>query len=140
MCKIVVHAVYSSHMGIKKSLGVRSGLYGEWLIISIFWMFKKLFVCYELCELALSLWRMMRRFESFFLISTKTSGKQMLVYHEELTVLQSSKDTVATCLDFLTKQATICLEVLRARMTFVDFRLSWKTHTEDCCLFSGSYA
>ena len=43
-----------------------------------------------------------------FLISPKTSGKQMVVYHSEMTVLRRTNDKVATCPVFPKKQATIC--------------------------------
>ena len=75
---------------------------------------------------------------SWFLL--KTTGKQMVVYHSELTILRCSGGTIATCPVFPKKQAIICLEVLRARVTFVGFGSSWNTQTVDCCLLSGSYA
>ena len=60
-----------------------------------------------------------------FLISWKATGKQMVVYHTELTVPRCSSGTIATCPVFpkkkKKKQAIICLEVLRARATFVGF-------------------
>ena len=43
-------------------------------------------------------------------------GKQM-----ELTVLHCSSGAMATCSVFPKKQTIICLEVLRARATFVGF-------------------
>ena len=48
----------------------------------------------------------------------KTTGKQMVVYHSEFTVLRFSSDTIETCPK---KQAIICLEVLRTLATFVGF-------------------
>ena len=69
-------------------------------------------------------------------ISCKTTGKQMVVYHSELTVLRCSSGTIATCPVVPKKQAIICLEVLRARANFVGFGSSWNTHTVDCSLLS----
>ena len=69
-----------------------------------------------------------------FLISWKTVGKQMVVYHSKLTILRWSRGTNATCPVFLKKQAIICLEVLSARATFVGFGSSRNTRTVDCCL------
>ena len=48
-----------------------------------------------------------------FLISWKTTGKQMAVYHSEL--------AIATCPVFPKKQMIICLEARRAQATFVGF-------------------
>ena len=51
-----------------------------------------------------------------------------------------SSGTIETCPVFPKKQVIICLEVHRARATFVGFGSSGNTHTVDCCLLSGSYA
>lgn len=81
----------------------------------------------------------MRRFLFFFLISLKTVGKQIVVYHSALTVLRSSNGMVATCPVQPKKQAIIFLEVLRERTTLVGLGSSLNTQTVDCCLLSGSY-
>lgn len=75
-----------------------------------------------------------------FRISSKISGKQMVVYHSELIILRCSSRTVATWPVLPKKQATICFEVLFPRTTFVGFGSFWKTHTVDYCFVSGSYA
>ena len=75
-----------------------------------------------------------------FLITWKTTGKQIVVYHSELTILRCFSGTIVTCTIFLKKQVIICLEVLRAQATFIRFGSSWNTHTVDCCLLSSSYA
>ena len=81
---------------VKKSLGLRSGLYGGWSRISTFSCFKYSIVWRALYELALSWCRMMRRFELDFRSSAMTCGKQTVVYHSALTVLRSSSAIVAT--------------------------------------------
>ena len=124
----------------KKSLGAKSGLYGGWPISSIFHSVRNAFVWVDVWELALSWWRMIRLFFCFFRISPMTSGKQMVVYHSELTVLRFSSTTDATWPLMPKKQAIICFDVLLPRTTFVGFASSWKTHTVDCCFVSGSYA
>ena len=94
----------------------------------------------DVWELALLWWRVIRLLRFVFLISWMTTGRQMVVYHSELTVLRCSSGTIATCPVFPKKQAIICLEVLRAWTTFLGFGSSWNTHTVDCCLLLGSYA
>ena len=79
----------------------------------------------DVWELALSWWRVIRLRRLVFLISWKTAGKQMVVYHSGLTVLHCSSGTIATCPIFLKKQAIIYLEALCARATFVGFGSSW---------------
>ena len=49
-----------------------------------------------------------------FLISRKTTVKQMFVYHSELTVLRCSSCTIAPCPVFPKKHSIICLKVLCA--------------------------
>jgi len=78
----------------KKSLGAKSGLYGGWPINSMFSVLKKSLVWADVWELALSWWKMIRLRRLVFLISPNTSGKQMVVYHSELTVRRSCKGTV----------------------------------------------
>ena len=124
----------------KKWLGAKSGRKGRYPINSMFWVLKYLVVWRDVSEYALSWWRMIRRRLFVFLISPKTSGKQMVMYHSWLTVLRCTNGTVATWLVFPKKQAIICFEVLWTRTTFVGFGLSWNTHTVDCFLLSGSYA
>ena len=124
----------------KKSFGAKSGPYGEWLIKLMFWVLKNVVVWADVWQLALSWWRVIRLQRLVFLISCKTTGKQMFVYHTELIVLHGSSGTIATCPVFPKKHAIIRLEELRARTTFVGFGSSWNTHTVDCCLLSGSYA
>ena len=102
----------------KKSFGAKLGLYGGWLIKSMLWVLKNSAVWADVWELAL-LWRRVNRLRQlFFLISWKTTNKQIFVYHSELTVLRSS-GTIATSPVLPKKQAIICLEVLRARTTLV---------------------
>ena len=67
----------------KKSFGVKPGLYGGWLINSMFSAFKNAGVRADVWELALSWWRVIRLLGLVFLISWMTTGKQMLVYHSE---------------------------------------------------------
>ena len=76
----------------KKSLGANSGLYGNSPINSTFWP-EQWFVF----------------FCSFF--SPMTFGKQMVVYHSELNVLQCSSGTVATWPVLQKKQANICNKI-----------------------------
>ena len=80
-----------------KSFGVKSGLYGGWLIKSIFWVLKNAVVWADVWELALSWWRVIRLRRLVFLISWKTTGKQMVVYHSKLTVQRWSSGTIVTC-------------------------------------------
>ena len=124
----------------KKSFGAKSGLYGGWLFKSMFWVLKNAIIWADVWEHALLWWRVIRLRRLVFLISWKTTGKQMVVYHSKLTVQRWSSGSIATCPVFPKKQAIICLEVLRARATFVGFGSSWNTHTVDCCLLSGSFA
>ena len=132
--------LFSTFGNKKKSFGAKSGLCGGCLIKSMFWVLKNAIVWADVWELALSWWVVIRLRRLVFLISCKTTGKQMVVYHSELTVLRYSSGTIATCPGFSKKQAIICLEVLRARATLIGFGSSWNTHAVDCCLFSGSYA
>ena len=136
-CPLILFLTYGNK---KKSFFAKSGLYSGWLIKSMFWMLKNAVVWADGWEFALWWWKVIRLRRLVFLISWKTTGKQMVVYHSQLTVLRCSSGTIATCLVFPKKQAIICLEVLRARATFVGFGLSWNTHTVDCWLLSGSYA
>ena len=130
--------------GVKKrwplilAFGAKSGLYGGWLINSLYWVLKNVVVWADMWDLALSWWRVIRLRLLVFLISWKTTGKEMVVYHSELTVLRCSSGTIVTCSVFMKKQTIICFEVLRVRATFVGS--SWNTHTVDCCLHSASYA
>ena len=107
----------------------------------MFSVLKKSLVWADVWELALSWWRMIRLRRLVALTFPKTSGKQIVVYHSELIVRRCTNDTVAACHKvFRKKQVTICFEVLHARTTFGGFCLSWKTHTVDCRLLSGSHA
>lgn len=56
-----------------------------------------------------------------FRISLLTSGKQMLVYHSDLTLRRCSYASVATWLVMPKKQTIICFNVLLPRTTFVGF-------------------
>ena len=123
----------------KKSFGAKSRLYGGWIIKSMFWMLKNAVFWADVWEIPFWWWRVIRLRRLVFLISCKTTGKQMVVYHSELTVLRCSSGTIATCPVVPKKQAIICLEVLRARANFVGFGSSWNTHTVVCCLLSSSY-
>ena len=51
----------------------------------------------------------------------KDNWQKMIVDHSELTIVHCSSGTIATCPVFPEKQMIICLEVLRARTTFVAF-------------------
>ena len=114
--------IYFLLTGIKRSHSVpESGLYGGWLIKSIFWVLKNAVVWVNVWELALSWWIVILLRRLVFPISWKTTGKQMVVYHSELTVQRCSSITIATCPVFPKKRAIICLEVLRARATTVRF-------------------
>ena len=132
--------IFFTYGNKKKSFGGKSGLYGGWLIKSIFWVPKNAVVWADAWEFELSWWIEIRLQRLVFLISWNTTDKQMFVRHSELTVLRYSSGTIATCPGFSKKQAIICLEVLRARATLIGFGSSWNTHAVDCCLFSGSYA
>ena len=79
----------------------------------------------DVWEPALSWWRVIHLLRLVFLISWKTTGKQMIAYHLELTVLRCSSGTIATCQVFPKKQAIICLEALRARATFGPRSYNW---------------
>ena len=113
----------------KKSFDAKAGLYGGWLIKSMFWVLKNTVVWADVWELALSWWRVIRLRRLVFLISWKTTGKQMVVYHSKLTVLRCSSGTIAACPVFPKKQVNRWLEVLCARATFVGFGSSWNAHT-----------
>ena len=123
----------------KKLFGAESGLYGGWLIQSVFWVLKNAVVWADVWELVLPWWRVIRLRWLVFLISWKTTGKQMVVLVHRINC--SALFLWYDCdMSSFSKKTIICLEVLRARATFVGFGLSWNTHTLDCCLLSGSYA
>ena len=123
----------------KKLFGAKSGLYGGWLIKSMFWVLKNAVVWANVWELALSWWRVIRLRRLVLPNSWKATGKQKFVYHVELADLRCSSGMIAICPVFQKKQTIIYLEVLRARATFVGYGSSWNTHTVHCCLLSGSY-
>ena len=56
----------------KKSFSTKSGLYGGWLIKSMFWVPKNSVVWADVWELALSWWRVIRFRQLLFLISWKS--------------------------------------------------------------------
>ena len=60
----------------------------------------------------------------------------MVVYHSELTVQRCSSITIATCPVFPKKRAIICLEVFRARSTFVEFGSLWPIQSTAVCFRS----
>ena len=95
----------------------------------MFGVLKNAVVWADVWKLPLSWWRVFRLRRLIFLISWKTTGKQMVVYHSELTILRCSSGTIATCPVFHKKQAIICLKVLRALATFVGLVSSLNTHT-----------
>lgn len=64
----------------------------------------------------------------------------MVVYYLESTILRFFSGTIATFPVFPQKLTIICLEVLRARTTFVEFGSSSNTHSVASSLLSGSYA
>ena len=74
----------------KKSLGAKSGLCGGWPINSTFWPVNKALIWADVWELALSWWTMIRLLLVVFRISPQMLGKQILVYHLELTVPRCS--------------------------------------------------
>lgn len=78
----------------KKSLGDKSGEYGQWVINTIFLLNKKSTVWHAEWQLALSWWRMMWRLRFILRYSLMTSSKQIVTYQSTFTVLRSSK---ATC-------------------------------------------
>ena len=87
----------------KKSFGANLGSYGKWLIKSMFWLLKNAVVWANVWVLAMS-WIVIHPRRLVFLISWKTTGKQIVVYNSELTVLCYSSGTIAKCLVFLKKQ------------------------------------
>lgn len=109
----------------KKSFGVKSEAYNEWLIKSMFWMLKNEVVWADVWELALSRWEIWLR-RLVLMISWKTTSKQVAMYSSELTFLRCSSGTVATCSIFSIKQVTFCFQVLFAQTWFGS---SWNTHT-----------
>ena len=80
----------------KKSLGDKSGEYGQWVINSTLLLAKKSTVWRAVWQLALSWWRMMWRFRFVIRNLFMTSGKQIVVYQSIFTVLRSSEATVVT--------------------------------------------
>ena len=90
--KNVDHSFYFLRTGIK----ISQGLYSRWLIKSMFWVLQNAVVWADVWELALSWWRMIRLLRLVFLISWKTTGQQMAVYHSEFNVLRCSSGTIAT--------------------------------------------
>ena len=98
--------------------GNKKKSFGRCFMKSMFWVLKNAVVWADVWELALSWWRVIRLRRLVFLISWKTTGKQMAVYHSELTVLRYFGGTIATCSVFPKKPAIICLEVFRAGATF----------------------
>ena len=99
----------------------KSGLYGGWLMKSMFWVLNNAVVWTDMWELSLSRWRVIRLRRLVFPISWRTTAKQIVVYHSELTVLRCSSGTIAKCTVFPKKQVIICLEVVRVRPIFVGF-------------------
>ena len=59
----------------QKTFGAKSGLYGGWLIKSMFWLLENAVAWADVWELALSWWRVIRLRRLVFLISYKTTGK-----------------------------------------------------------------
>ena len=78
--------------------------------------------------------------DAVFRISPKTLGKQIVVYHLELTVLRCSSATVVTWPVLLQKRATICFEIIFTQTTFIGFGSGSKTHMMNCFFVSGLYA
>ena len=77
-----------------KSFGLKSGLYGGWLIKPMFWTVINAVVGADVWELILSFSTAIRLRQLVFLISWKTTGKQMIVHHSELTFLRYSSGTI----------------------------------------------
>ena len=73
----------------------------------------------------------------FFFISPKTSSKQIIVYHSELTFLRCTNGTIETAPVFPKKQSTIWFEVIRAQTTFVGIARLRSTihHLSRCHIF-----
>ena len=86
------------------------------------WVLKNAVIWAVVWALALSWWRVNRLRRLVFL---RTTDKQMVLYHSELTILHSSSGTITTYPVFTKKQANMCLEVLSARANFVGFGSSW---------------
>ena len=126
--------IFFTYGNKKKLFGAKSGLFGGWLIKSMVWELKNAVVWANVWELALSAWRVtrVRRLTTGW----KTTGKQMVVYYSELTVLCCSSGTIATCSVFPKKQAFICLEVLRVRATFVVAHLETPIQSTAVCFRS----
>ena len=108
-----------------KSFGAKSGLYGRWHIKSMFWVLKNVVVWADVWELPLSWWRAICLQRLVFLISWKTTGKQIVVFHSELTVLRCSSGTIATCPVFPKKtgdhllRSALCLKHLYSWLLFI---------------------
>ena len=99
----------------KKSFGAKWGLYGGWLIKSMFWVLKNAVVWADMWELAFVI-----RFRRLvLLISWKTTDKQMVVYHSELTIHQW----------FLEQQ--LILDDLHDIRLGANYDLGWIHHTID---------
>ena len=65
--------------------------------IESIWVLKNAVVWVDVWELALSWWKVICLRWLVSLISWKTTGKQMGVYHSELTILRWFSGTIATC-------------------------------------------
>ena len=72
----------------KKSLGDKSGEYGQWVINSTLLLDKKSTVWCAMWQLALSWWRMMRRFRFVLRNLFMTSGK--LLYYIPISIYSLS--------------------------------------------------
>ena len=93
--------LYTLYYGNKKKLfGGKSRLYCGWLIKSMFWVLENAVVCADVWELALSWWKVIPLRRLVFLISWKTTGKQMVVYHSELTVLRHLLESTSCVSNF----------------------------------------
>ena len=109
----------------------------EYLLSKMVLLFFKVF--FSMIYIALSWWTMIRLLLFVYRISPKTLGKQIVVFHSELTVLRCSSGTVANWPVLAKKQATICFEVFLPRTPFLRFGSSAKTHTVEYCIVLGLY-
>ena len=66
-------------------------------------------------------WRVLRLRRLVFLISWKITGKQMIMYHLELTVLCCSSGTIATCPVFLKKKLSFAWKCFVRKQLLLDF-------------------
>ena len=87
-----------------KSFIAKSELYGGWHIKSMFWVLKNAVVWANVWELALSWWRVIYLRRLVFLISWKTTGKQVVVYHSDCGISKTRILNAATAFSGVEKR------------------------------------